>query len=385
MLSTWIVETTFSSMPDAMSMAALKVAFRMQKRYSVGTFSLGPNHLIFIMASDQPVQPVQPQTMLRSAFRNVGMVASIGQFEAFTPYHLELMGVQSFVPNKEESDSDVETEAICKAWDVETGRDGLAEVTANYFKNREATALALRHPVVQVGGEGGGPRITWCTDAPSQLEVATERTLREHQKLDWVLLRDPSLGEMPTVEDFARFFKIYKSFSTVDDDAKLIKQAYVTFSKHVHTRTGKDISSDPLPVGVRQAVRKIQNDKAVPLRCQKCDKFLKIGWIMDSDGMMTSTNRHGVFCDRACQGLLCKGCGGPKEDDRCQQKCGKRVPEIRMATWFEYYEWLSKHARNSWTAEYYKKKAAELTEEKKNEPKERLSYGGFFHVYPDAF
>ena len=367
-----------------MSMAALTVALRMQNKYSVGTFPLGPNQLMFIMATDQPVQPTQPQTMLRTALRNVGMVASFGSFEAFTPCHLELMGMPSFVPN-EESDSDGEIEAVCKDWDVETGRDGLAQATAQYFRNKEATALALRPPV-QVAGEGGGEgglRISWCTNAPSRLEVATGRTLREHQKLDCVLLRDPSLCEMPTVEDFPRFFKIYKTLSTVDDDAKLLKQAYVTFSKHVHTTTGKDISRDQLPVGVRQNVRKIQDDKAVPPRCQKCDKVVQIGWTMDSDGMMTSINKHGVFCSEACSKLLCKGCGGPKEDDRCQKKCGKSSRATRMATWFEYFEWLSNHAQNPWTAEYYKKKAAELTDDMKNEPKPRRSYGGFFHITPD--
>jgi hypothetical protein len=255
MLSTWVAMVTFPSMPDDESLAALLVAVKRQKKYQIGTFALDSHRIHFIMRCAEPVQSGQPHTSLVTLFQAASVQARVSKFEAFTPYHLELFG---FRPNSgpenptksDELDSEEEAELNRRAlqWDVTKGLSELDRITDEYFAQREQFALALKPPQLQFGA-ADAPCIKWHNGLPDQLEVATQRTLREWQKLEWVLFRaqSPAMTTTPTMKHFEAFYAIYSKISAVDDEKKRLKQGFETFACHVKDKTGEVVTKDQLP------------------------------------------------------------------------------------------------------------------------------------------
>ena len=392
-VSTWVADVFVPSVPEVHNMSALKVEME-SKPYEFGLFSHGPQQFLMIIhCKTGKIFNENCKSLVNRLFAHTRINADIGQLAAFNGYHAEVMG---FRPNpgpamaaKEvpiELDSDDE-EAIAEAWDVTKGRAELDRITQDYFAKKEQAAVALRPPPIQFGGAPDGPRVNWCTEVPAQLEVATQRALREWQKLQWVLFRSESTSMInsPTIKDFAGFYGIYVEISKVENNAKLLKQAFETFAGHVKKTTGNDVTKDQLPKEVLVMIHKIHNGEALAKKCE-CGKALKAGWEMDVDSVMMSASKFGMFCSLKCTKDRCKGCASTVEDGVCVKKCGDASGRsIRMATWGEYFEWMEKEARDPFEeAEVFREKAKKLTDAEKSQPKERLTWGGYFHVFPDA-
>jgi len=406
---TWVVPVTFLSDLAPKQLLVLEAILEL-KPFKVGFFTI-PNSTkrLFIVHFQKETRRDQCAKALKDVWKLAGVQASIEEMVMFNGYHLELFGFRPnpgpVLPKKVEPDVELDEGEQTKIWEEllpESDDDStpppvcMADVD-NAFKMALIckNVLALRPPASSSSGSAYavpprsnvGPYISWCTEPPSELEVVTRRTLREWQKLEWVLLRCESeeMRTSPSLDQFADFFAIYLSISTVDNQTELLKQAFNTFAKHVKKTTGATVSKKELPPATLNAVRGIQKGAVPGKHCQNCNHILSDELVMNIDGCLLPKHRHGMFCSSECAKGRCKGCSFPLDKESlCVKGCGIRPRAVvRRAIWREYFELYP--ALQPETAAWCQEKLHTSGEELLNSTMDVVSYGGFFQISPDAW
>ena len=383
--ATWVATVTFPQIDHA---KLLVVKALMQKKpFNFGGFE-GANKRLVIMHSSKPVQRAQCISALEHMFETADLKATIEEVVMFNGYHLELFG---FRPKPALSkDVKLSEEEESKIWEEllpsdDTAPIEMADVDKAFQKalnEKEDMVLALRQlpAMPQIG-------ISWCTQPPLELHVATDRRLREWQKLEWVLLRCESeeMRTSPSMAHFADFYSIYRIFSTVENKVDLQKQAFNTFANHVKETTGAIISKKELPPATLNAIRGLQNESTPGKHCQNCNHILSDELMMDINGCLIPKHRHGMFCSSECAKGRCKGCSFPLDKESlCVKRCGIRPHAVvRQATWREYFELYPKLQPEA--AAWCQEKLHTSSEELLNSTDRLVSYGGYFQISPDAW
>ena len=407
---TWVVPVTFLSDLAPKQLLVLETILE-SKPFKVGFFTI-PNSTkrLFIVHFQKETRRDQCAKALKDVWRLAGVQASIEEMVMFNGYHLELFGFRPnpgpALPKKVEPDVELDEGEQTKIWedllpesdDDSTPQSVCMDKVDKAFQealNEKEMVLALRPPASSSSGSAYavpprsnvGPYISWCTEPPSELEVVTRRTLREWQKLEWVLLRCESeeMRTSPSLDQFADFFAIYLGISTVDNQTELLKQAFNTFAKHVKKTTGATVSKKELPPATLNAVRGIQKGAVPGKHCQNCNHILSDELMMDINGGLIPKHRHGMFCSSECAKGRCKGCSFPLDKESlCVKRCGIRPHAVvRQATWREYFELYPKLQPEA--AAWCQEKLHTSSEELLNSTDRLVSYGGYFQISPDAW
>ena len=377
------------------------------KPFSFGFFK-DANKYLFIMHSCEPVQRSQCISCLQHIFKTANIKAAVEEAVVFNGYHLELFGFRPnpgpVLPKKVEPEVELDEEEQNKLWEELLPSDEetpicMADVDKAFQEalgKKEEMVLALRRPPASsassstqgfaIPQSNAETRVIWCTEPPSQLEVAMQRRLREWQKLEWVLFRCESeeMRIRPSLTQFADFYSIYRIFSTVDNEVDLQKQAFNTFAEHVKKTTGAIVERRGLPAETVHAVRRLQNGSIPGKHCQTCNRTLSDELEMDIDGNMIPKHRHGMFCSSECARGRCKGCSFELDEQKqCVKRCGIRPRAVvRRASWREYFEHWPK--LNPDSTAWCKERLRTSTEEFLNSTMDFVTYGGFYQITPDA-
>ena len=396
LLRTWVSEVVFPVTLTQDQLVVMRVIMQ-QKPFHFGLISDAGGHFVVMHSSREKVRRSQCISALRDVFKVARVEARIQRTVTFNCFHLEFLGFRpnpgSTIPKKEvpvELDEADET----KIWEELLPSDDerpicIAEVDEAFekaLKQKREDRLALwRTPSSSSFPlpPTEGPRIVWCTPVPQQLEVAPQRILREWQKLEWALLRCESdeMRSRPTLAHFADFHAVYKAISTVQDDGKLLQQAFDTFAFHVKKATGKTILKKELSEATLKAIRQRCSGK----HCQSCSRVLSEDLMMDMDGVIVRKHLHGMFCSSKCARGRCKGCSFPlDEQQQCVKRCSIRWRGmVRRATWREYFEQYPSYEKEAKT--WCKFKLLTCSSEFIESPMDFVTYGGYHHVSPDAF
>lgn len=390
--------------------------------FTVGMYSDNDRCLFVVHSSDKKVQSPSVGAALKSAFERSRIEAAVEDVVQLNGYHLELFGYRS-VPGRGEAVVELDEREEAALWDQLLPSSDEDDETPQWLKKelrgpisleasekafddalrkKRESVLALRAPAPacwagppSTSSEDAaawrksaprGPRlaapapqasVVWFSAAPAELHVATARTLREWQKLEWTLLR---LGAPVTrVEQFPEFLGVYKDFNKTADKGKLEKAAYETFAGHLAKQGVAAGARKALPAAVQKAARAALQLAARAPHCQKCDRALSEELEMDVDGRLGKKNRFGMFCSRVCAAGRCRGCsfelGG---DGRCVKRCGVDYRPVRMATLRAYLERLPKlePAARGWCRFQLDTTAPEELER----PLESLTFGGYWDI-----
>jgi hypothetical protein len=398
LLRTWVSDVVFLTSLTQDQLVVMKVLMQ-QKPFHFGLCCESGRHIVVMHSSRERVRRSQCISALRDVFKVARVEAIIQKTVTFNCFHLELMGFRPnpgpVIPKTNEAVVELDEDEEEKIWEDLLPSDDekpicLADVDEAFgraLKQKREDRLATRQTASSSScfptAPTEGPLILWCTAAPERLEVAPQRILREWQKLEWALLRCES-AEMrlsPTLEHFVDFYAVYKVISTVQDDGKMLQHAFDTFALHVKQATGKTVLKTELSEKMLRAIRKIIPGK----HCQACGRTLVEELIMDADGAMVRKHVHGMFCGHRCAKGRCKGCSfSLDEQKKCVKRCGIRWRGmVRPATWREYFEQYPRHEREakSWCGF----KLATSSREFLDSTMDFVSYGGHYHVSPDAF
>jgi hypothetical protein len=335
-VATWVAEVSFQEAPGSNNMAALLVHIS-SKPYHFGTFDMGGGKfMVVIHSKESRTTNANCKITLSRMFKNAKIEAEIHQLAALNGYHLELFGlcpVPAAPDTKAAPDNDLspkEQEELGEMYSTATSRQDLDEIASHYFAKRDQQALALKQEPTKATRPPN--ELVWLTDPPAELEVVTKRSLREWQKLVWVLFRDErmfgekSMRTSPSVRHWDTFLKLYDQISPVGEARNRKREAFKTFSGHVLEVTGQKISLGDLP--------KATADKFIRDGwCYTCDKDIPIVGEMDQ-GIYTNVGTvvcrgvfdektvqdeapFGIFCSRRCSSGRCLGCGGELVENKC--------------------------------------------------------------------
>ena len=401
---TWVVPVTFLSDLAPRQLLVIEAILEL-KPFKVGFFTI-PNSTkrLFIVHFQSETRRDQCAKALKDVWKSTGVQASMEQLVMFNPFHLELFNlrqrprVEVDITLDEEEEEKLISELLPESEDAELPPVSMADLDKAYevaLAQKREHVLSLRAPTSTASASAAsasapladGPRIVWCTAPPLQLEVATQRTLMEWQKLEWVLLRceNEEMKTSPVLGHFADFFAIYMDISTMKDRTELLKQAFKTFAEHVKKMTGVVVEKKELQPVTLNAVRRLQHAHIRGKHCQTCSRTLSDELEMDIDGNMIPKHRHGMFCSSECARGRCKGCSFELDEQKqCVKKCGIRPRAVvRRALWREYFEHSAKFEPGA-TA-WCKEKLRTNTEEFLNSTMEGMTYGGFYQITPDAW
>ena len=194
--------------------------------------------------------------MLSRAFKNASVDAEISNFAALNGYHLELFGLchtykENVEPEEPNELNPDEQEELSGLYDNANSKEELGQICQGYFAKRDQQALALK---TENGAKASDDKfkLTWLTEMPSELEVVAKKSLREWQKLEWVLHRDraiygdDTLRTCPTIGHWEQFYKLYYDISPVGEPRKRREQAFKTFADHVKAVTGMVVTKADL-------------------------------------------------------------------------------------------------------------------------------------------
>ena len=252
---TWIANVKFKEIPDQFQMGAF-VTLLKDKPYHIGMVELGlQKYYLILHCKGRPIRNSHCKDLLQTVFEKIHFKCQIEQMAAFNGYHLELFGLSTKTTcDSEQTDQEdlepEEQEELGKLYDTANTKDDLDQIYQDYLKKHHHHALALKTKASETKAQ-----INWVTDTPATLEVVTKRSLREWQKLEWVLLRDraiyggESLRTNPRVDHWDQFFKLYYDISPVGEPRQRMEQAFKTFADHVKAVTGKVITRADLQKG----------------------------------------------------------------------------------------------------------------------------------------
>lgn len=334
-VATWVADVSFQEAPGSNNMAALLVHIS-GKPYHFGIFEVGGGKfLIVIHCKESRTTNANCKITLSRLFKNAKLDAQIHQLAALNGYHLELFGLCPLPsateanPTSQDDLSTEEQEELGEMYATATSRKDLDEIAAQYFAKRDQQALALKQEHAKAPLT---KKLSWLTDIPAELEVVTKRSLREWQKLEWVLFRDEAMfGEKtmrhsPSVRHWDVFLKIYEQISPLGEARNRKREAFKTFSAHVLDVTGQKISLGDLP---QATAEKFIRDGW----CYTCDRDIPIVGEMEN-GIYTNVGAvvcrgvfeektvvdqapFGIFCSKRCSNGSCLGCGGDLVDFKC--------------------------------------------------------------------
>ena len=325
---TWVANVRLNAPFDQLQMGAF-VTMLKDKPYHVGIVDMGLQryHLIF---HGKAIRNSHCKELLQTVFEKAHFKYQIEQVAAFNGYHMELFGLSKQTPEDTEQDRELEPEEqedLSNLYDTAEKIEDLETIYQDYLKKHSQHLLALRAKSEQT------VKVNWITDMPPTLEMVTKRSLREWQKLDWVLLRDraiygdDTLRTQPTIDHWEQFFKLYYDISPVGDHRKRLEQAFKTFADHIQAVTGKVVTkADLQKTGPEQKV--LRNGA-----CYQCEKDIPMLGDMDGQfytnmGMVVSRrifdkkvvkdeSVHGIFCSKRCASGRCLGCAGGLVDGKC--------------------------------------------------------------------
>ena len=401
--ATWVAAVTLPKI-DEEHLHVVK-AFMRKKPFYFGFFVMSNKHLVIMHSKGDKVQRSQCTSALEHVLRVAGINAAIGEVVVLNGYHLELLGFRPnpgpALPKKVEPDIELDEEEEEQLWAEllpENVEAPICMVDVNRawekaLSEKQEMALAVRRPASSASSSSStqqtdaGRCIVWCTEPPLELEVASQRTLGEWQKLEWVLLRCESeeMRTSPSLAQFADFYAIYVGISKVKAKEVLESQAFKTFAEHVKKTTGATVERKELSDATVNAVRRLQNGSVPGKHCQNCNRVFSDELTMDIDGNMIPKHAHGMFCTNECAKGRCKGCSFPlDEQKRCVKKCGIRSRGMaRRATWREYFELY--RTLEPEAAAWCKAKLRTSTEELLNSTMDVMTYGGFFQITPESW
>ena len=98
-------------------------------------------------------------------------------------------------------------------------------------------------------------------------------------KLEWVLFRDrlingdDSMAISPSLNHWPSFYSIYRDISRVESARHCTQHAFKTFSTHVHTATGNQITMKDLP-------REPDDKEPIDGKCFQCNATIPNPWEM---------------------------------------------------------------------------------------------------------
>jgi len=330
---TWVADVKFAEVPDQFQMGAFVTTLR-DKPYHVGIVDLGLQkyHLIF-HGKGRPIRNSQCKDLIQTVFERAHFKYQIEQLAAFNGYHMEVFGFSKHPTYEEPEEQDPEElnpddqEDLGKLYETAEKKDDLEAIYQDYIKKHNQSAIALGTKLEEK------VKINWITDMPPTLEVVTKRSLREWQKLEWVLHRDraiygdDTLRTCPTIGHWEQFYKLYYDISPVGEPRKRREQAFKTFADHVKAVTGMVVTKEDLQkTGPEQKV--LRNGA-----CYQCENRIPMLGDMDGQfytnmGMVVARSTfdkkevkdesvYGIFCSRRCASGRCLGCAGGLVDGKC--------------------------------------------------------------------
>ena len=356
--ATWVAEVKLKGSPQQANMGALMVLMD-GKPYRFGMFEISPGHQLMVIHSMIcRITNCNCKSMLFGLFKSAKVDIDILSFTALNGYHLELFGIKP-VPTATEPDPESppddelgpeEEEEVIELTSKANSMKELDQLVNEYLSNRDQLALALKSESASYKDEQPTKKLRWITGAPHELEIVANRSLREWQKLEWVLFRDQamyggdaSLRTSPDIKHWDAFYHIYNDISTVDEPRKRMQQAFKTFAGHVLAVTGKVITQADLP-------KKVLGDKHIrDGQCYQCDKpipsiedmdgqiYTNLGMVvvrgLYDDKVVKDASRFGIFCSRRCSMGRCLGCAGDLAGGKCPNSwCGHdQKQNIRLA------------------------------------------------------
>lgn len=340
---------------------------------------------------------------LEHVLKVAGVNANICDVVMLNGYHLELFGyranpgpalakMEAEITLDEQEEEEVWSELLPSDDETPICLADVDEAFDKALSQKQETVLALKRAAARPGStemppkDPAPPHVLWCTGAPSELEAAVDRNLREWQKLEWSLLRceDEEMQNQPSLKHFVDFYATYAGISSVKDPKALEKQAFATFAEHTRNKTGLILKWHDAANALMKAAQRLHGSVACK-HCQSCNRGLSAELRMDRDGFMLPKHRHGMFCGDACAKGRCKGCSFPLDGEkRCVRRCGAKVcGVVRRATWREYFEHYPKLDPEA--AEWCRFKLMTFKQELLDAPMDVVTYGCHYELGPHSW
>ena len=233
---TWVAEITFNEPLTDIHKANILTHIG-EKPFTFGVYHhTGPKYLVVIRCTNESgsMTNCNCKTMLLTLFKRAHVEVMVGQLAAFNGYHAELFGFKSVPHLVQEPKStvvettDLEEEEIGELTTGANNMTDFSRICTDYFAKREHDALALRSDPSESTDNPLVIHLQWLTTPPTQIEVVTKRSLRESQKLEWVLFRDraihgdDSMTKAPNAHHWHGFYSLYTEISQVGDTKNMI-------------------------------------------------------------------------------------------------------------------------------------------------------------------